>query len=117
MIDIAKIRELQKENFDLRIENDKRNKISTFNSRIENQKKLFNDVEIIREEVEKEFPNCLHEVEVRIRQAINNEQNSYIFHYSNNYHDTFLVRMLLEVLPLSGFVCKFSDNNKLEISW
>jgi hypothetical protein len=117
MIDIAKVRELQKENFDLRMENDKKIKISNFDSRIEKQKKLFNEVELIREKAEKEFPTCLREVEARIKQAINNEQNFYIFYYSYDYKDTFLVRMLLEVLPLSGFVCRFADHNKLEITW
>lgn len=116
MIDLVTVRKLQVERINMQVEADRKSKLATHKYLSEKQKANFIEAEADMEKAEKDFPKFLETVEERIAARIDAGATSYSHQLVGTVRETYLVKMLLDVLPLHGFICKF-DENKLNISW
>jgi len=116
MIELEEIRKLQLERIERQIEIERRNKTLSLQAAADKQKQKLIDAELDREKAEEAFPTVLASIECNIRENVSNGGSMFTFQYSWNVRDTYLVKMLLDVLPLHGYVCRLTEG-KLEISW
>jgi hypothetical protein len=112
-MNVEQLREFQKFKITLEYETE----LETLNYRAGLQEKTLQSYFTERDDVEKEFPEILNNVYKRIKKAA--EQNTNMYEYTMTggvVKETFIVGMLISVLPLQGYVCKLREN-KLNISW
>jgi hypothetical protein len=116
MIDLEAVRKLQLERIEKQIEAERGNKLRSYESLAADQRQRLIDAELGREKAEEGFPDILLNLEKNIAVYVNSGLSSFTYGFSGTVRDTYIVKMLLDVLPLHGFVCRIKDGN-LEISW
>lgn len=116
MIDLLTIQKMRKDNLEKEIEQRRISSTNKIENEYEYQKIKFLEAESDKERAEHDFPKILKYIEDKIKSQIERGESIYYYQYANTVHDTYLVKMLLDVLPLHGFICRFVDS-KLEILW
>jgi hypothetical protein len=116
MIDLEAIRILQLEWIERQLANERTDKLRAHQSFSDRQRQQLIDAELDREKAEEDFPEMLRMIEEKIIQHVKIGTTSYTHSFGWNVKDTYIIKMLLDVLPLHGYVCRLNEG-KLEISW
>ena len=116
MIDLVTVRKLQMERIERQLEKERKIQISNFNYLDNKQQAFFAEAEQETERTQHDFPKILASVERNIIQSIDSGSSSYSYIFLDSVYETYIVKMLLDVLPLHGYICSFQEG-KLYIRW
>lgn len=116
MIDLVTIKKIQEENLEKELENRKVISLNDIENGYNLQQRRFIEAEKDIQKAQEDFPEVLISLEDKIKNQIQSGKSSYLYYISDSVRGTYIVKMLLDVLPLYGFVCKFNEG-RLEISW